>query len=271
MLNTSNMVREMGATQIWPTTPRARFWKGCIAFTLIELLVVIAIIAILAAMLLPALRNARETGKKAVCMSNERQLFLAIMLYTEANGETLMPVVYSRAINQNFSWGFLLQDSLLGSGDNKGILPTPRMPANIPGPAAVYDCPSNPMTHLRWADPNYSYNYWLGYYNLSDLPNSFFVRLSSINQPAQTVMLADGGYYYTYSGNPYGPEKNCFYSCNNPNLGNTYINYDVHPGIGGKANYLMVDGHVESLGLQEALLRYNAKSLLFYRNNTSPW
>jgi len=104
------------------------------AFTLIELLVVIAIIGILAAMLLPALNRAREKGRAAVCVSNLRQIMVAIRLYADDHQEQMPPASYGSG---NQDWPKVLGPYLPQHGTDLNA-----HNVNIAQANAVFVCPS---------------------------------------------------------------------------------------------------------------------------------
>lgn len=78
------------------------------AFTLVELLVVIAVIALLAALLLPALAGAKEKGRQTACINNVRQQALAVYMYAQDQNDLLPPVAYTDTNGDDVNWPALL-------------------------------------------------------------------------------------------------------------------------------------------------------------------
>jgi len=110
-----------------PNTPIGR--RQTLAFTLIELLVVIAIIAILAAMLLPALANAKEKSHRTRCMSNIRQLGLGAIIYGTDNNDN----VPRHAISGDWLWDVpkATADALTNGGAVRHVFYCPSIRASV--------------------------------------------------------------------------------------------------------------------------------------------
>jgi prepilin-type N-terminal cleavage/methylation domain-containing protein len=238
-----------------PDRPKASW-----AFTLIELLVVIAIIAILAAMLLPALSSAKQKGQSIKCLSNMRQWGLGFIMYAQDNGDyvpeegnvgnaiDIGAMTPGTADNLNTAWYNVVAPTIsqpplvrLYGGFGNPLKPP------LPTTTSIYSCPAAPAPLAAYypGGPNMNKAYFMYAENSRICVNmgtryntgAKQVRLQDVLKPSCTIFVAEND---PDSSNP-PPAASCV----------TAFNTVWRHSRNKRGNFTLVDGSSHSLATND--------------------
>jgi len=198
-------------------------------FTLIELLVVISIIAILASLLLPALRNAKEKGKDIMCKSNMKQCGFAMQSYIGDSNGILVLSSYTGVAGSSKAWVQYLNGDIGGdvylSKNDVAVCPS-FYPERYIGRSYTYGC------HM-------STTYLQGLFLPPGYASGPFIKVSAVSSPGSLWILGDSVANWSSLSR----------------WAQGYLIYDVPDGSNcglhirhfNGANFLFLDGHVNGV------------------------
>ena len=222
--------------------------KKILNFTLIELLVVIAIIAILAAMLMPALGKAREKARAISCTNNLRQFCLAERMYTADHKSVLFPsTTQTKDANGNWTNARYWDKDMLYS---KYI-----------SEERTFFCPSTTADETLGNIDRGGYGSNIRHIHTDCNTNDNKVKESQVTRPSQIVSIAEStqngtstlGFRFTFCGNDSANGYSCTYPGWSPAAAADL--FAISKRHEENNNCTFVDGHVEAVPYK--VLRYN--------------
>ena len=163
-------------------------------FTLMELLVVIAIIAVLAALLLPVLSHAKAAAQRTVCISNLKQIDLALLAYADDHADSIRAITNKEALY--FTYKASIQPYLLRNGSSTNatlfICPADDFDCTMPAIHAVYLFRKATGTGFHHLDETEHSSYFFG----GDAPDTGETRaagkpFSSVREPSRRVLVGE--------------------------------------------------------------------------------